>query len=75
LRREAFTQIAPYMKTPGFAFDVELCLLLQKFGFHTIEFPVDWSDIPGSKVRLVRDGLRMAVEVIRIRRRVDAIKQ
>jgi hypothetical protein len=25
-------------------------------------------------VRLVRDGLRMAVEVIRIRRRVDAIK-
>jgi dolichyl-phosphate beta-glucosyltransferase len=74
LRREAFTQIAPYMKTLGFAFDVELCLLLQKFGFHTIEFPVDWSDIPGSKVRLVRDGLRMAVEVIRIRRRVDAIK-
>jgi dolichyl-phosphate beta-glucosyltransferase len=74
LRREAFTQIAPYLKTPGFAFDVELCLLLQKFGFHTIEFPVDWSDIPGSKVRLVRDGLGMAVEVIRIRRRVDAIK-
>ena len=73
LRREAFTQIAPHLKTPGFAFDVELCLLLQKFGLRTIEFPVDWRDIPGSKVRLVRDGLRMAMEVIRIRRRVDSI--
>ena len=73
LRREAFTQIAPHLKTPGFAFDVELCLLLQKFGLRTIEFPVDWRDIPGSKVRLVRDGLKMALEVIRIRRRVNLI--
>ena len=73
LRRAAFTQIAPHLKTPGFAFDVELCLLLQKFGLRTIEFPVDWRDIPGSKVRLVRDGLKMALEVIRIRRRVDSI--
>jgi dolichyl-phosphate beta-glucosyltransferase len=74
LKADAYRKIAPFMQCQSFAFDVELCLLLRKFGCPILEFPVDWSDIPGSKVRLVRDGLRMALEVIRIRRRVDAIK-
>jgi len=38
-----------------------------------IEFPVDWRDVPGSKVNLLRDSWRMAREVFRIRRRVDGI--
>jgi hypothetical protein len=34
---------------------------------------VDWSDIPGSKVSLLRDSTRMAREVFKIRRRVDGL--
>ena len=74
LRRAAFEKIRPHQETVGFAFDVELCLLLLKFGFRVIEFPVDWRDVPGSKVSLLRDSWRMAREVFRIRRRVDVIK-
>jgi glycosyltransferase involved in cell wall biosynthesis len=73
LRRSAFEKIRPHQQTIGFAFDVELCLLLRKFGCHIIEFPVDWSDIPGSKVSLLRDSTRMAREVFKIRHRVDGI--
>jgi glycosyltransferase involved in cell wall biosynthesis len=73
LRRAAFEKIRPHQETVGFAFDVELCLLLLKFGFRVIEFPVDWRDVPGSKVSLVRDSWRMAREVFRIRRRVEGI--
>jgi glycosyltransferase involved in cell wall biosynthesis len=73
VRRAAFEKIRPFQETVGFAFDVELCLLLLKFGFRVIEFPVDWRDVPGSKVSLVRDSWRMAREVFRIRRRVEGL--
>ena len=72
---EAFQRIRPCMKTLGFAFDVELCLLLIKYGFIPREFPIDWEDVPGSKVSLLRDSTRMAIEVFRIRRRVASIAQ
>ncbi len=75
LKADAYRKIVPFMQCQSFAFDVELCLLLRKFGCPILEFPVDWCDVPGSKVRLVRDGLRMALEVIRIRLRVDSIMQ
>jgi dolichyl-phosphate beta-glucosyltransferase len=74
MRRAAFEKIRPHQETVGFAFDVELCLLLLKFGFRVIEFPVDWRDVPGSKVNLLRDSWRMAREVFRIRRRVNGIR-
>jgi len=74
LRRPAFEKIRPHQQTVGFAFDVELCLLLLKFGFRVIEFPVDWRDVPGSKVSLFRDSWRMAREVFKIRRRVASLQ-
>lgn len=73
LRRAAFEKVRPFQQSVGFAFDVELCLLLLKFRQRVIEFPVDWRDVPGSKVSLLRDSWRMAREVFKIRRRVDAI--
>jgi dolichyl-phosphate beta-glucosyltransferase len=70
---EAYGRIRPHQRTVGFAFDVELCLLLLRFGLRVVEFPVDWRDVPGSKVRLLRDSWRMAWEVFRIRRRVEGL--
>lgn len=71
IRRSAWDLIRPHQMTPGFAFDVELCLLCRAFGVGVVEFPVDWTDVPGSKVRLLRDSQRMALEVVRIRRRLQ----
>lgn len=53
----------------GFAFDVELLYLAQRRGITIAEVPVNWTEIPGSKVRLARDGWRMLKAVRRIRRR------
>lgn len=46
------------------AFDVELLLLAQKFGLRGKEVPVNWEEIPGSKVRvmgMVQMGLECAL--------------
>lgn len=53
----------------GFAFDVELLLLAQRRGLRIDEVFVNWTEIAGSKVRLVRDGWRMLKAVRRIKKR------
>ena len=70
LKVESYREIRPCLKTMGFAFDVELALLLNKSGKRIMEFPIDWHDVQGSKIRLGRDSLRMFLEVIKIRRRL-----
>jgi hypothetical protein len=74
LTASAFERISPFAQSLGFAFDVELLLLLLKTGQRVVEFPIDWEDVAGSKVHLLRDSTRMAREVFHIRRRVEALK-
>jgi dolichyl-phosphate beta-glucosyltransferase len=50
----------------GFAFDVELLRLARALDFVVAEVPVNWEDVAGSKVNLVRDSLRMLWDVLRI---------
>jgi dolichyl-phosphate beta-glucosyltransferase len=73
LKRQAYLAISPYAQSSGFAFDVELLLLLRHFGFAVEEFPVDWQDVRGSKVSFLRDPALMLADVIRSRRRVHVI--
>jgi len=70
LRRHAWEAVSSRSRTVGFAFDVELLLLIIKLGEKVVEFPVDWQDIPGSKVSLFRDSWRMALEVVVIKNRI-----
>jgi dolichyl-phosphate beta-glucosyltransferase len=55
------------MRMTGYSFDVEVLLMALRAGYKVAEVPVNWVHQPGSKVRVVRDGLRMAVDVLRIR--------
>jgi dolichyl-phosphate beta-glucosyltransferase len=55
------------MRMTGYSFDVEVLVMAQRSGYRVAEIPVNWTHIPGSKVRVVRDGLRMARDVLRIR--------
>lgn len=74
LKIEVYERIRPYLSTPGFAFDVELLLLLLQSGSVVVEFPVDWEDVAGSKVSLLRDSIRMTVEVLKMHRRVQSLQ-
>ena len=51
----------------GFVMDVELLFLTRKLGFKTAEIPVNWQEVKGSKVNLVRDSLKMLGGLFEIR--------
>jgi dolichyl-phosphate beta-glucosyltransferase len=55
------------MRMDGFSFDVEVLLMAQRCGYKVAEIPVNWTHQPGSRVNLVTDSLRMAVDLFRIR--------
>jgi len=48
-------------------FDPELLFLARKFRLQTTEVPVEWAHDHRSKINPLRDGLRMGVEVLKIR--------
>jgi dolichyl-phosphate beta-glucosyltransferase len=57
------------LRTRGFAFDVELLLHARRRGYRITEVPVNWTDKPGSKSSVVRDGPRMIWQILQARRR------
>ena len=63
----AARDLFPRLRLTGLAFDVELLLAAQRRELRVAEVPVNWTHQPGSKVRVVRDGIRMTRDVIRIR--------
>lgn len=55
----------------GYGFDLELLYVAQRRGYRIAEVPVNWADQPGSKVRLMRDGLAMLRELMTIHRNAE----
>lgn len=51
----------------NFSFDVEALYLARRFGYKIAETPVRWAHQEGSKVRFVRDAVRMLKTLFRIR--------
>ncbi len=60
------------MQIDRFAFDVELLFRAERAGLRIIELPVIWKHDDRSRVRPVRDGLRMAFDVVRLRMSLGA---
>lgn len=71
-RREAAREIFARVVQDGFGFDVEAVVWAEVRGFRIVELPVEWSDVDGTKVRPMRDGVAALVEAVlagwRIRR-------
>ena len=65
----AYQRIRSVLQENGFAFDVELTAALMAAGCVVREVPVDWSDVPGSKLALGRDSLRMFFSCLSVQRR------
>jgi len=64
---EAAQAVFPLQRIDDFGFDVEILYLCQRYGYRIAEVPVNWTDIAGSKVSLIRDSLRMFADIFRIR--------
>ena len=68
LFRRASVQPAFQKQTiDGFGFDPELLFLMSRQGLKILELPVRWRHVEGSKIRFLRDGVRMLTDLLRIR--------
>lgn len=68
-RGEVAEKIFPYQTITGWTFDVEVLFIARKHGYKITEVPIDWYYDPNSKVRVVKDSLSMAMDLIEIRRK------
>lgn len=50
------------------AFDVELLVLAQKYGFKTVEVPIFWRHVPTKNINPIKDSLGMFTDVLLVRR-------
>jgi dolichyl-phosphate beta-glucosyltransferase len=71
MKQAVFAAIHPHCQSYGFAFDVEMLLLINKLGYRMEEFAVDWHDVRGSKVSLLQDSLPMLIDIIKTARCID----
>ena len=54
-----------FCTTTRFAFDLELLLIAKELGLPIREVPVVWTDVPGSKVRIIKDSGIILKDLIR----------
>lgn len=70
LTRAAAHALGAELRLDGWSFDVELLALARARGFTIAEIPIDWHHECHSRVRPVRDTLRMVADVGRVRHRM-----
>jgi hypothetical protein len=66
-RKQAAQHLFAQQTIDRFGFDGEVLYLARKFGYRIVEVPVHWAHSEGSKVRMLRDGLRMAADLLKVR--------
>lgn len=62
--REAAHLLFARQQSERFSFDVELLYIARRAGLDVREVPVNWNNIPGSKVNLLVDAARMLRDVV-----------
>ncbi len=70
-RREAVDQIFPRLEVNGFAFDFEALLWASKLKYKITEMPVSIKVHGESKVRIIRDTLKMLRDITKMKKRIN----
>ncbi len=65
--RRAAREVFRRQRIDGFGFDVEALFIARRLGFETVEVPVRWNHVEGTKVSMIRDSLNMFLDLVRIR--------
>ena len=64
---EAADAVFSRCRVDRFAFDSEALFVARRLGYAIAEVPIRWSHKDGSKVSMVRDGLKMLLDLSRVR--------
>lgn len=51
----------------GWSFDIEILYLARQAGYRIVEIPIPWYFNPESKLNVVRDAIRMGLDIFKIR--------
>ena len=73
-RREAAQKIFRNCEVDRFAFDLEAIMIAQKAGFKIAEMPVTIINHRESKVRVLRDALKMLSDVRKMKKRIKKME-
>jgi dolichyl-phosphate beta-glucosyltransferase len=60
-RKSLYESVKNQILNKRWLWDTELVILSYKSKFNCIEIPIDWQDIPGSKISLISDSIKMAL--------------
>lgn len=66
-RRDAARAAFSKVRIEGFGFDAEALFLAALYRFKTVEVPVRWSHVEGTKVNMTADSARMFGDLLRVR--------
>ncbi len=66
-KKGAAKKLFGLQKISGFSFDAEILYLGQAFQMRIVEVPVTWVNSKDSKVNIVRDSIKMLLDLMRIR--------
>ena len=70
-RREAVDMIFPKLEVNGFAFDFEALLWASKLKYKITEMPVSIKVHGDSKVRIIRDTVKMLRDIVKMKKRIN----
>lgn len=62
-------------QSDGFSFDVEILFIARRAGIPIAEIPINWTNIPGSKVSLIFDAARMFRDIVLYKVRHRGVSQ
>ena len=65
--QKAAKDIFSRCKLDGFGFDLEALMIAKDLGYKIEEIPIRWMHQEGSKVRVLRDGTRMVLDLVKLR--------
>ncbi len=72
LRAEPAKQLFELSQENGYLFDLEILALAAHCGYRVTEVPINWSDQPGSRLKMHRECGKIVTGLWRIRRRMRA---
>ena len=72
---ESAQEVFSRCRLDGFAFDSEALYIARRLGYSIAEVPIRWSHKDGSKVSMVRDGLKMLRDLSTVRWMHRQLKQ
>jgi len=66
--RRAAQMVFPHQTLERWAFDAEVLFIANRLGLKIVEVPVRWVNSPDTRVRMLSDGMKMVLDLWRIRR-------